>query len=54
MIKFNQVCRRQQVRLLCPWAQHLTRCFYFWVVRQSAGGSLTWRPKRSPMSLALQ
>jgi len=23
---------RPQVRLLCPWARHLTRCLYLWVV----------------------
>jgi len=37
----------RQDRLLCPWAWHLTgACFYLWVIRQVAGGSLTGKLKK--------
>jgi len=38
----------RQVRLLCPWARHLTDCLYLWVIKPVVtGGSFTRRPQRS-------
>jgi len=47
-LKKDSVEIGRQVRLLCPWARHLTVWLYLWVVRlEVTGGSLTRRPKRS-------
>jgi len=46
----------RQVRLLCPWAKHLTRLsLYLWmVILVVTGGSLSRRPKRSLRCLLVE
>jgi len=45
----------RQVRLLCPWARHLTDYLYLWMVRLVVtGGGVTRRPKRSLRCLLVE